>query len=154
MSQPQRHTKGRLFRMTAPSLSRDDTPLAPVGEPVHSPPSGCSGEPVHSLPLPSRTEFGFDHYGYLDGERMRVGATRTLRPADGESGVAFRQRVDLLALQLLSCGTIELDEEIRSGVVVQATLRLRTPPEPVPVGSDLRRAGGRPVGPRGRRGGV
>ena len=131
--------------MTAPSVPLGSTLHSPVGDPVAS--------AVHATGVPSRAEFGLDHYGYVDGQRMRVGATRTLRPQDGESGAAFRRRVDLLAQQLLACGTLELDEEIRSGVVVQATLRLRIPPEPAPIVDDQRRAGGRPSGPRGSRGG-
>lgn len=103
--------------------------------------------------LPGRTEFGHDHYGYIDGQRMRLGATRTLRPIEGETGTAFRCRVDSLAQQLLPCGTLVVDEEIRGGVVVQAILRLRMDPEPAPILDDARRAGGRPSGPRGSRGG-
>jgi len=102
---------------------------------------------------PGRTEFGHDHYTYIDGQRMRVGATRTLRPSDGESVSAFLSRVDMLAQQLLVCGTLHVDEEIRGGVVVQAVLRLQVPPEPAPIPTDSRLAGGRPHGPRGRRGG-
>lgn len=106
-----------------------------------------------SAALPGRAEFGHDHFAYIDGQRMRVGATRTLRPLDGESGCAFRQRVDTLVHQLLACGTLEIDEEIRGGIVVQAIIRLHSPPEPAPIYDDHRLAGGRPAGARGRRGG-
>ncbi len=114
-----------------------------------------AAEALSSSPsLPGRTEFGHDHYAYVDGQRMRVGATRTLRPGEGETGAAFRRRVDELAQQLLRCGTLQVDEEIRSGVVVQAVLRLQLAPEPAPILDDSRLAGGRPSGPRGRRGGA
>jgi hypothetical protein len=103
--------------------------------------------------LPGRAEFGQDHYTYIDGQRMRVGATRTLRPGEGETGADFRRRVDDLAQQLLPCGTLLVDEELRGGVVVQAILRLQVAPEPAPILDDARKAGGRPNGPRGRRGG-
>jgi hypothetical protein len=131
--------------MTAPSTQQREGNIASrlvAAEAIASSPS-----------LPSRTEFGHDHYAYVDGQRMRVGATRTLRPSDGETGASFRHRVDDLAQQLLLCGTLSVDEEIRSGVVVQAILRLQFAPEPAPILDDSRLAGGRPSGPRGKRGG-
>jgi len=85
---------------------------------------------------------------------MRIGVTRTMRPAENENGAMFRQRINALAQQLLPCGTLTVDEEIRGGVVVQAILRLQIEPEAAPILDDIRRAGGRPSGPRGSRGGA
>jgi len=113
---------------------------------------GESGAAAPSLP--SRTEFGHDHYTYIGGERMRIGVTRTMRPAENENGAMFRHRINALAQQLLPCGTLTVDEEIRGGVVVQAILRLQIEPEAAPILDDTRRAGGRPSGPRGSRGGA
>lgn len=130
--------------MTAPSL-RDGS----LSASRHVAAEALSASPS----LPGRAEFGQDHYTYTDGQRMRVGATRSLRPSEGETGSAFRRRVDELAQQLLLCGTLRVDEELRGGVVVQAILHLTVEPEPAPILEDDRHAGGRPSGPRGRRGG-
>ncbi|NTU85526.1 MAG: hypothetical protein HGA45_40250 [Chloroflexales bacterium] len=109
--------------------------------------------------LPGRSEFGYEHYRYLAQQQQRewVGTTRTLRPAEGETGAQFRVRVDSLVASLPSCGIIDVtvDEEIRAGVVVQATIRIAREPEPSVVpADDLRVAKGRPSGPRGSRGGA
>lgn len=110
---------------------------------------------------PGRNEFGVEHYRYpverhQGAPRLWVGTTRTIRPLDGETGSEFRARVDSLVAGLDPCGIIEVtvDEEIRAGVVVQATIRVVRSPALAAVSPDDHRvAGGRPGGPRGTRGG-
>lgn len=107
--------------------------------------------------LPSRSEFGFEHYRYpSQQQRQWVGTTRTLRPTEGETGAQFRARVDALVASLPPYGIIDVvvDEEIRAGVIVQATIRIIREPEAAVVPPDDQRlAKGRPGGPRGARGG-
>ncbi len=104
--------------------------------------------------LPGRSEFGADLYTYQDGQRMIIGASRTIRPLEGESGSDFRRRVEaiVIAIDGHKVKTVELSEEIRAGIIVQAMVAVRWPPEPAPIQEDGRLAGGRPTGPRGARG--
>lgn len=113
---------------------------------------------VFSPALPSRNEFGIEHYSYPQQQRRHwIGTTRTIRPIEGETGASFRMRVDSIVASLDPCGIIDVtvDEEIRAGVVVQATIHINRSPEPVTiVPDDQRAAGGRPSSPRGTRGGA
>ena len=113
---------------------------------------------LFSPSLPGRNEFGVEHFAYPSQQhRLWIGTTRTLRPTEGETGAAFRSRIDLLVASIDPCGIIEVtvDEEIRAGVIVQATIHIRRNPELVAVTpDDLRAAGGRPSSPRGARGGA
>ncbi|NNJ12127.1 hypothetical protein EKD04_017490 [Chloroflexales bacterium ZM16-3] len=104
--------------------------------------------------LPGRSEFGNDLFVYEDGQRMLAGASRTIRPHDGETGSEFRRRVEaiVIAIDGHKVKTVELSEEIRAGIIVQAQVAVRWPPEPAPIQDDGRLAGGRPTGPRGTRG--
>ncbi len=108
-----------------------------------------------ALTLPGRNEFGAEHYAYPGQLRLWVGSTRTLRPIEGETGASFRGRVDSLIAALDPCGIIDVtvDEDIRAGAVVQATIRITRSPSPVSAGRDQRIASGRPSGSRGVRSG-
>lgn len=107
-----------------------------------------------SISAAMRSDFGHDHYAYLTGNRMLVGTTRTFRPVVGESGEDFRLRINGLVgvLETYPTTGIEVDEEIRAGVIVQAVIRVRYTPEPCVIQPDRRAAGGRPSGARGVRG--
>ncbi|MBX0329102.1 hypothetical protein K2Z83_15600 [Oscillochloris sp. ZM17-4] len=108
---------------------------------------------ITTLSAPARSEFGHDHYAYQDGQRLLIGTTRTLRPLESETGSDFRHRINAIVAAISGYVTIsiEVDEEIRAGVIVQATIRVRYPPEPAAIRTDARTAGGRPAGPRGSR---
>ena len=106
--------------------------------------------------LPGRNEFGSEHYAYPGQLRLWVGSTRTVRPIAGETGTTFRGRVDSLIAELDPCGIIEVtvDEDIRAGAVVQATIHItRSPSAVTERPDDQRAASGRPSGSRGGRGG-
>jgi hypothetical protein len=109
---------------------------------------------ITTLSAPARAEFGHDHYAYQDGQRLLIGTTRTLRPLEAETGSDFRHRINAIVAAIGGYATtsIEVDEEIRAGVIVQATVTIHYPPEPAPIREDARAAGGRPAGPRGQRG--
>ncbi len=97
-------------------------------------------------------EFGHDHYTYIEGQRMLVGMTRTIRPGAGETGEAFRHRVADLVQPLLATGrNLNVDEELHDGNLVQVIVHVEVAPTPSPP-SDHRIVGRRrPGGPRGPR---
>lgn len=75
--------------------------------------------------------YGHDHYVYVAGHRVLVGITRTLRPGAGESGAAFRRRVDDMARTLgARGGVLTVDEDLRDGILVQVWVRLHLTPLP------------------------
>ncbi len=85
---------------------------------------------------PHLAEFGFDHYTYMEGQRMHVGLTRTLRPTAGEPSADFRQRMTRLVQHLAAAEGIvgiDMDEELRDGLLWQCVIRLRLAPTPAPL---------------------
>lgn len=88
------------------------------------------------MPTPRLAEFSYDHYTYIEGQRMRVGLTRTLRPTAGEPSADFRTRITRLVQHLVAAEgimSIEMDEELRDGQLWQCVIRLRLAPTPAPL---------------------
>jgi hypothetical protein len=98
-------------------------------------------------------DYGNEYYTYANGEKYLFRSTRTHRPERGEGGQAFRRRVDASVHMLEQQGSVEVVEEIRAGSVTQVVVTVTySTPIRVTDGDEVA-AGGRPMFPRGRRGG-
>ena len=100
-------------------------------------------------------DYGRDFYIWRDGQRLRTRMIRTIEPSEAETNAAFERRIDALAAALQRReGTlgVEYAFERRNGIIVLCTIDVSQEPCPVAVIEDDRLAGGRPDGPRGRRG--
>lgn len=106
--------------------------------------------------LPSSDDFGFDHYTWRDGQRLRTRIVRSLRPGPDETNSQFEQAMSTMAGELAQMnGVIDVRFalEWRDGAIVECIIDVQHTPRPIAVVEDTRPAGSRPAGARGRRGG-
>ena len=101
-------------------------------------------------------DFGFDHYTWQDGQRLRTRIVRSVRPGEHETNSQFEQRMAGMAAQLAQMNgviTVGFALEWREGAIVECIIDVQHTPRLVAVLEDSRPAGGRVGGARGRRGG-
>lgn len=99
--------------------------------------------------------FGFDHYTWRDGQRLRTRIVRSLRPGPNETNSQFEQRMTTMAGQLAQMNgvtSVAFALEWREGAIVECIIDVQHTPRPITVVEDDRPAGGRAGGARGRRG--
>ncbi len=101
-------------------------------------------------------DFGFDHYIWQEGQRLRTRIVRSLRPGPHETNGQFEERMTTMASQLAQMhGVLHVGFvfEWRVGAIVECIIDVQHTPRPAPILDDERPAGGRSMPPRGNRGG-
>ena len=99
--------------------------------------------------------FGFDHYTWRDGQRLRTRIVRSLRPGPDETNSQFEESMSTMAAELAQMNgvtNVGFSLEWREGAIVECIIDVEHTPRPIAVVEDDRPAGGRAGGARGRRG--
>lgn len=108
------------------------------------------------MPDQQSNYYGFDHFIWRDGERLRTRYVRNIRPRD-ETNAEFQHAMDRMAAELSAMHGVTSVEYVfawRDGAIVECILDVQHTPRPIAVIEDDRPAGGRPMSPRGNRGGL
>lgn len=101
-------------------------------------------------------DFGFDHYIWQNGERLRTRIVRSLRPNLRETNGQFEQRMTTMVAQIAQMHgvlNVAFAFEWRSAAIVECIIDVQHTPRAAPITEDARPAGGRAMPPRGKRGG-